>query len=99
MDNKQTSDVASQGTCAIEFRNVSVSFDDNRALSDICFQLHHGEMIAITGVAGSGKSVLLRVAIGLLKAARSRGSKKKSFLKCAARGSVWSFKSRRCSAV
>jgi len=67
MDNKQTSDVASQGTCAIEFRNVSVSFDDNRALSDISFQLHHGEMIAITGVAGSGKSVLLRVAIGLIK--------------------------------
>jgi phospholipid/cholesterol/gamma-HCH transport system ATP-binding protein len=67
MDNKQNSDVAGQGTCAIEFRNVSVSFDDNRALSDISFQLHRGEMIAITGVAASGKSVLLRAAIRLIK--------------------------------
>jgi phospholipid/cholesterol/gamma-HCH transport system ATP-binding protein len=67
MANRQTSDVARQGTWAVEFRNVSVSFEDNRALSDISFQLHHGEMIAITGVAGSGKSVLLRVAIRLIK--------------------------------
>jgi phospholipid/cholesterol/gamma-HCH transport system ATP-binding protein len=66
MDHK-TSDAARQGTCAMGFRNVSLSFEDKRALSDISFQLHHGEMIAITGVASSGKSVLLRVAIGLIK--------------------------------
>ncbi|MFY9610700.1 MAG: ATP-binding cassette domain-containing protein [Blastocatellia bacterium] len=67
MDNQQPLDARRVGTCAIEFRNVSVSFDDKRALSDISFQLDHGEMIAITGVASSGKSVLLRVAIGLIK--------------------------------
>ncbi|HSB11027.1 MAG TPA: ATP-binding cassette domain-containing protein [Blastocatellia bacterium] len=53
---------------AIEFRNVSVSFDDKLALDNITFQLPRGEMICITGVSGSGKSVLVRLAAGLLLA-------------------------------
>ena len=52
---------------ALEFRNVSVAFDDKPALIDINFQLHQGEMIFVTGESGSGKSVLLRLAMGLLK--------------------------------
>lgn len=54
-------------TPAIEFRNVSVSFGDTAALKDISFVLHQGEMIFLTGVSGSGKSVLVRLAMGLLK--------------------------------
>ncbi len=50
---------------AIEFRDVSLSFDEKRVLTDINFKLERGEMIFITGVAGSGKSVLLRLAIAL----------------------------------
>jgi len=49
----------------IEFRGVSKSFEDKQALVDISFQLGRGETICITGVSGSGKSVLLRVASGL----------------------------------
>lgn len=52
---------------ALEFRNVSVAFDDKAALIDLSFQLHKGEMILLTGESGSGKSVLLRLAMGLLK--------------------------------
>jgi phospholipid/cholesterol/gamma-HCH transport system ATP-binding protein len=51
---------------AIEFRNVSVSFDDEPALIDVSFKLDRGEMILLTGKAAAGKSVLLRLAIGLL---------------------------------
>ena len=51
---------------AIELRNVSLSFDDKRVLDDMSLQLERGKMICITGVSGSGKSVLLRVASGLL---------------------------------
>jgi phospholipid/cholesterol/gamma-HCH transport system ATP-binding protein len=58
-DNKETP--------AIEFRHVSLSFGDQPVLSDINFRLAHGEMLFITGVSGSGKSVLLRLAMGLLK--------------------------------
>src|ERR1044071_7026859 len=52
---------------AIEFRNVFLSFDDRLVLNDISFTLSHGEMIFLTGISGSGKSVLLRLAMGLLK--------------------------------
>jgi phospholipid/cholesterol/gamma-HCH transport system ATP-binding protein len=52
---------------AIEFRNVYLTFNDRTVLNDISFTLARGEMILFTGVSGSGKSVLLRLAIGLLK--------------------------------
>lgn len=52
---------------AIEFRNVYLSFEDRPVLNDINLTLEEGEMIFLTGVSGSGKSVLLRLAIGLLK--------------------------------
>jgi phospholipid/cholesterol/gamma-HCH transport system ATP-binding protein len=52
---------------AIEFRNVSKSFDGQPSLVDITFTLARSEMILITGVSGSGKSVLLRLAMGLLR--------------------------------
>lgn len=52
---------------AIEFRNVSLNFDDRLVLDDISFTLTQGEMIFLTGISGSGKSVLLRLAMGFLK--------------------------------
>ena len=52
---------------AIEFRNVSLSFDDRLVLNDVSFTLTQGEMIFLTGISGSGKSVLLRLAMGLLR--------------------------------
>lgn len=54
-------------TPAIEFRNVSLSFDDKLALNNVSFVLEQNEMILLTGVSGSGKSVLLRLAMGLIK--------------------------------
>jgi phospholipid/cholesterol/gamma-HCH transport system ATP-binding protein len=61
----ETSNRASQPE--IEFRNVSLSFDDQPALVNVSFQLERGEMILLTGKAASGKSVLVRLAMGLLK--------------------------------
>ena len=55
------------GMNAIEFRNVFLSFDEHEVLHDVSFKLEHGEMLVVTGVSGSGKSVLLRLAMGLLK--------------------------------
>ena len=54
-------------TPAIEFRHVFMSFEDHPVLNDISFTLERGELILLTGVSGSGKSVLLRLAMGLLK--------------------------------
>lgn len=52
---------------ALEFRNVSVSFDEKLVLDRVSFMLKRGEMMFLTGESGSGKSVLLRLAIGLLR--------------------------------
>jgi phospholipid/cholesterol/gamma-HCH transport system ATP-binding protein len=52
---------------AIEFRNVGLSFDGGFSLKEISFKLGRGEMIFVTGNASSGKSVLLRLAMGLLR--------------------------------
>ena len=52
---------------AIEFRNVSLSFEDHLVLKNINFTLAEEEMLVLTGVSGSGKSLLLRLAMSLLK--------------------------------
>ena len=54
-------------TPAIEFRKVSLFFDEKRALHEVSFTLQPCQMICITGAAASGKSVLLHLAIGLLR--------------------------------
>ena len=64
----QTSSLsAAQGTFAVEFENVSIAFEENQVLDGISFQLRHGETKAIFGVAGSGKSTILKLALGLIK--------------------------------
>lgn len=57
----------SKESYAVEFRNVCVSFDAQPVLSDVSFKLRPGGMMILTGESGSGKSVLLRLAMGLEK--------------------------------
>ncbi|HEY6248006.1 MAG TPA: ATP-binding cassette domain-containing protein [Pyrinomonadaceae bacterium] len=52
---------------AVEFRNVCLNFDGKQVLIDVNLKLQKGEMLILTGESSSGKSVLLRLAIGLLK--------------------------------
>jgi phospholipid/cholesterol/gamma-HCH transport system ATP-binding protein len=52
---------------AIEFRHVSLWFDEQQTLDDISFELAQGEMMFLTGASASGKSVLTHLALGLLK--------------------------------
>ncbi|MGH9529375.1 MAG: ABC transporter ATP-binding protein [Terriglobales bacterium] len=51
----------------IVFENVSLAFDQKIVLDGISFQLERGETKAIFGVAGSGKSTILKLAMGLIK--------------------------------
>jgi len=51
----------------IEVRNLSKKFAKNIVLQDINFDLYEGESLVIIGASGSGKSVLLKNIIGLLK--------------------------------
>lgn len=52
---------------AVVFENVELAFEDKPVLDGISFHLPHGETKAIFGVAGSGKSTILKLALGLLK--------------------------------
>ena len=54
-------------TPAIELRNVSLAFESKRVLTRISFALGAGETMFLLGVTGSGKSVLLKLMLGLLK--------------------------------
>ena len=56
-----------QGSEAVRFENVSLAFDDKVVLDNISFRLPHGETKALFGVAGSGKSTILKLAQGLMK--------------------------------
>src|SRR5271167_3426705 len=51
----------------VAFENVSIAFEDKPVLDGISFRLAKGETKAIFGVAGSGKSTILKLALGLLK--------------------------------
>jgi phospholipid/cholesterol/gamma-HCH transport system ATP-binding protein len=51
----------------LRFENVSLAFDDVQALDNVSFSLPAGETRILLGAAGSGKTVLLKTALGLSK--------------------------------
>jgi phospholipid/cholesterol/gamma-HCH transport system ATP-binding protein len=57
----------SSSSPVIVFDNVSIAFEDKTILDGISFQLARGETKAIFGIAGSGKSTILKLTLGLLK--------------------------------
>jgi len=51
----------------LRFEHVTVSFEDTPVLSDVSFEAFQSESRVILGAAGSGKTVLLKTALGLIK--------------------------------
>lgn len=51
----------------IGVKNVSKSFGDNHVLNDFTLDVFKGENIVVLGKSGSGKSVLIKCIIGLMK--------------------------------
>ena len=52
---------------AIEFRNVTMVFDDRKVLNDLSFKVMKGETKIILGGSGCGKSTTIKLVLGLLK--------------------------------
>jgi phospholipid/cholesterol/gamma-HCH transport system ATP-binding protein len=52
---------------AIVFEDVALAFANNDVLRGVSFRLDRGETKALFGVAGSGKSLILKLAIGLIR--------------------------------
>lgn len=51
----------------IHLKNVSKSFGNNHVLKDFSLNLNKGENVVVLGKSGSGKSVLIKCIIGLIK--------------------------------
>jgi phospholipid/cholesterol/gamma-HCH transport system ATP-binding protein len=54
-------------TPAIEFRDVTLSFDDRVVLDSLSFTVQKGETKIILGGSGGGKSTTIKLILGLLK--------------------------------
>lgn len=52
----------------LEIEHLFKSFGKNKVLEDFNLNLHSGENVVVLGKSGSGKSVLIKCIIGLLKA-------------------------------
>ena len=63
----ETSSIADTQQPVVEFRHVSIAFDRDPVLKDVSFTVQRGETRIILGPAGGGKSVLMKLANGLLK--------------------------------
>jgi phospholipid/cholesterol/gamma-HCH transport system ATP-binding protein len=62
---RPTAPSAQRPGAAIVFQDVHLSFEDNQVLRGVSFRLPFGETKAMFGVAGSGKSTILKLALGL----------------------------------
>lgn len=49
----------------ISIENMTKSFDNNKVLDELSFQVHEGEFVSIVGPSGSGKSTLFHLIGGL----------------------------------
>jgi phospholipid/cholesterol/gamma-HCH transport system ATP-binding protein len=61
---------ASRGTAempAVVFDHVSLAFDEHVVLRDLSFNLPRGAMRVLLGASGAGKSVVLKLILGLLR--------------------------------
>jgi NitT/TauT family transport system ATP-binding protein len=52
-------------TSIIEFDHVEKTFPGHRAVSDLDFRITPGELVAVVGVTGCGKSTMFNLALGL----------------------------------
>jgi phospholipid/cholesterol/gamma-HCH transport system ATP-binding protein len=52
---------------AIVFEDVALAFGENEVLRGVSFRLARGETKALFGVAGSGKSLILKLVLGLIR--------------------------------
>ncbi len=52
---------------AIQFEDVSFSYDGIKILENVSFHIHRGEFVSLVGPNGSGKTTILKLIVGILK--------------------------------
>jgi len=66
-DNEPDKGLSGNGNPVVQLQNVCKAFGSNQVLRDFSFELHQGENVVVLGKSGSGKSVLIKCIIGLIK--------------------------------
>jgi phospholipid/cholesterol/gamma-HCH transport system ATP-binding protein len=51
----------------VVFDNVSLAFDENLVLDGVSFRVSKGSMVMLLGASGAGKSIILKLILGLLR--------------------------------
>lgn len=67
IDTKKQKNIPDTGSSVIQIKNVCKSFGENHVLRNFSFDLRKGENAVVLGKSGSGKSVLIKCIIGLMK--------------------------------
>ena len=60
-----TASATESSEAAIAIQNVTKSFGEQRVLDGVSFTVQRGDTVAVLGRSGTGKSVLLRILVGL----------------------------------
>jgi phospholipid/cholesterol/gamma-HCH transport system ATP-binding protein len=67
VESPEMSEFVASGQPMVEFDDVSIGFDGHQVLSNVSFSVAHGETRILLGPAGGGKSVLMKLANGLIE--------------------------------
>lgn len=67
MQKEQMKDNKDNKDPVIEIKNLNISFIGNEVLKDASLKLYEGENLVVLGKSGTGKSVLIKCIIGLLR--------------------------------
>jgi phospholipid/cholesterol/gamma-HCH transport system ATP-binding protein len=65
--NPEIAEFLASGQPMVEFEDVSIGFEGHQVLSGVSFSVAHGETRILLGPAGGGKSVLMKLANGLVE--------------------------------
>jgi phospholipid/cholesterol/gamma-HCH transport system ATP-binding protein len=68
IEEREAPDTSSAAAVAVKFEHVSLAFDEKVVLRDVSFTLPRGRTLIILGASGSGKSTILKIITGLLRA-------------------------------
>jgi phospholipid/cholesterol/gamma-HCH transport system ATP-binding protein len=67
METKEKHHTINENETVISIRGLYKSFDDLDVLKGVDLDVHKGENVAVLGKSGSGKSVLIKILVGLLR--------------------------------
>lgn len=67
MEKLRLQHIINNDESVISIKGLYKSFDDLEVLKGIDFNLYKGENVAVLGKSGTGKSVLIKIIVGLLK--------------------------------